>query len=57
MASPEFPEPPPSLPETPREQVDEYISFLVSTKDEWTKVSIPRRIQLLEECAEATVRV
>ena len=57
MASPRFPEPPPSLPETPRDRVDEYLNDLSSMKNTWVKTTIPKRIQLLEECIEALLRV
>ncbi len=57
MTSPQFPEPPPSLPETPSDKVQEYIARLCANKKRWQGVKIPERIQLLEECTAAILRV
>jgi acyl-CoA reductase-like NAD-dependent aldehyde dehydrogenase len=54
MSSPRFPEPT-SVPPTPREAIDAAVERVAARKDEWTKVSIPDRIRLLERCIDALV--
>jgi len=49
MSSPRFPEPPPSVPPTPRADVDALVERLKAKKDAWVKVGIPERIKLLEQ--------
>ena len=57
MASPSFPEPPPSMPATSTEKCDALVATLNANKDAWTQVSINERIELLEECIENTLAV
>lgn len=63
MASPSFPEPPPSAPATPLETCDRILDALAAKKDAWVRVSPADRIALLRaslattvEAAEAWVR-
>jgi len=53
MTSPQFPEPPPPLPPTPLADVDAAVDRLAQKKDEWVKVPMARRAQLLRECMTA----
>ena len=57
MSSPRFPEPPAAFPPTPREEIDAAIARVAARKDEWTRVSIPDRIRLLERTIEGLVAV
>jgi len=57
MASPLFPEPPPAVPPTPLAKVDHLVDGLAATKDAWVETNIPRRIELLEACVRATMKV
>jgi acyl-CoA reductase-like NAD-dependent aldehyde dehydrogenase len=57
MSSPRFPEPPAAVPPTPIEAIDRAIARVASQKDQWTKVSVPDRIRLLERCIDALVAV
>ena len=50
-----FPEPPPAVPATSIEKVDELIARLHSKKDEWVKSSISERIALLTKCQESVL--
>ena len=54
MASPSFPEPPPSVEPTPLDVVDAKLSRLAANKDKWVRVSLDDRIELLERCIDAT---
>jgi acyl-CoA reductase-like NAD-dependent aldehyde dehydrogenase len=53
MTTPPFPEPPPSPPPTPLEEVDARVDALAQKKDEWVKVAVARRIDLLRQCMDA----
>jgi acyl-CoA reductase-like NAD-dependent aldehyde dehydrogenase len=55
MASPRFPEPPPSVPPTPLAECDRLLEGLASKKDAWVKVSLADRIQLLRKSIDATL--
>lgn len=55
MASPRFPEPPPSMEPTPIAEVDALLSKLHARREAWVQTPIPRRIQLLRECVQASV--
>jgi acyl-CoA reductase-like NAD-dependent aldehyde dehydrogenase len=55
MASPQFPEPPASIPATPLDEVDRRVARVAGKKDEWTKVTIPQRIQYLRRCLEGVM--
>jgi acyl-CoA reductase-like NAD-dependent aldehyde dehydrogenase len=57
MASPQFPEPPPSMPDTSLEEADRLVAKLVSKKEAWVRTGIPERIRLLERCIEAMTDV
>jgi acyl-CoA reductase-like NAD-dependent aldehyde dehydrogenase len=48
MSSPRFPEPPAVIPPTPIEQVDQAVARVAAKKDDWVKVSIPKRIAYLK---------
>jgi acyl-CoA reductase-like NAD-dependent aldehyde dehydrogenase len=50
MTSPQFPEPPPPLPPTPRAEVDAAVDLLAQKKDEWVKLPMARRAELLKQC-------
>ena len=50
MTSPLFPEPPPPIPPTPLAEVDALVDGLAQKKDDWVKVPIARRIELLRQC-------
>lgn len=50
MASPRFPEPPPTFPPTPLAEVDAAVARLHANKDRWLTVSTHRRATLLERC-------
>jgi len=54
MASPAFPEPPPSIPPTPLAEVDDAVEQLVARKDAWVKLPIVERVRLLTASMEAT---
>ena len=55
MSSPRFPEPPPSVPATSLPTVDALVAGLVARKDHWVQVGLPRRVELLRACIDATV--
>jgi acyl-CoA reductase-like NAD-dependent aldehyde dehydrogenase len=55
MASPRFPEPPPSVPATPIAEVDAILQRLAAKKDQWVKTGIPERIKLLEAIRAAII--
>jgi acyl-CoA reductase-like NAD-dependent aldehyde dehydrogenase len=55
VSSPKFPEPPPSATPTPIAEVDALLQKLAAKKGEWVQTPIPRRIELLRACIEATV--
>jgi len=55
MASPRFPEPPPSVPATPIADVDAILQRLAAKKDQWVKTGIPERIKLLEAIRTAII--
>jgi acyl-CoA reductase-like NAD-dependent aldehyde dehydrogenase len=50
MTSPQFPEPPAPLPPTPLAEVDAIVDRLAAKKDDWTKVPIAQRIDLMRKC-------
>lgn len=63
MTSPQFPEPPASVPATPIAKLDELVDRVASKKDAWAQLAVPQRIAYLEaaqkgvqEQAEAWVR-
>ncbi len=49
MASPRFPEPPPSMPATPLPQCEEALTRLHAARSAWTGMGIPERIALLRQ--------
>lgn len=55
MASPKFPEPPPSQPPTSLEECDRRVAELVAKKDAWVRVGLPERIALLQACLRTCV--
>src|SRR5688572_3953593 len=55
MASPQFPEPPASIPATPLDEVDRRVARVAAKKDEWPKVTIPQRIHYLRRCLEGVM--
>jgi len=57
MTSPQFPEPPPPLPPTPLADVDAAVDRLAQKKDEWVKVPVARRAELLKQCMTALLGV
>ncbi|MCS6901469.1 MAG: aldehyde dehydrogenase family protein, partial [Myxococcales bacterium] len=57
MSSPCFPEPPPAIPPTPLNQVDALVERLSSRKDDWIRVSIPRRVGYLRACLAGVLEV
>ena len=57
MASPQFPEPPAAVPPTPLAEVEKKLKMLSSAKEDWVKLGVGDRIQLLERCIEHTMRV
>lgn len=50
MASPQFPEPPPTFPPTPLAEVDRAVALLNDNKDRWVAVSTQRRAKMLDQC-------
>jgi acyl-CoA reductase-like NAD-dependent aldehyde dehydrogenase len=57
MASPQFPEPPASIPATPIDEVDRRVARVVAKKDEWVKIGIPQRITYLRRCLDGVMKV
>ncbi|MCB9530714.1 MAG: aldehyde dehydrogenase family protein [Myxococcales bacterium] len=55
MASPDFPEPPPSVPATPIGELDRMLDRLYDRRAAWVATSIPRRLELLRECLAAAL--
>src|SRR5262245_25165151 len=53
MTSPRFPEPPPSHPPTPLDQIDRLLARLDSKKDAWLQVTIAQRIAFLDAARTA----
>ena len=54
MASPRFPEPPPSMAATPIAEIDAMVADLVAKKDVWVQVPIPERVRLLRRCIDTS---
>jgi len=52
MASPKFPEPPPTIPPTPIERCDALVQKVASNKETWVRTGIPKRIEYLELIVE-----
>lgn len=52
MSSPDFPEPPPSVPPTTLEACDAAVERLYAARDRWVATAIPTRLALLRRCAE-----
>lgn len=52
MASPDFPEPPPSMPPTPLAECDAMLETLAANKKAWVDTDVPTRIALLRRTAE-----
>lgn len=48
MSSPAFPQPPPSMPPTPRDRVDGIVEKVAAKKRDWVKTSIEERVKLLD---------
>jgi len=57
MSSPRFPEPPPVIPPTPLDKVDAMVERVASKKDEWVRVTLPRRITYLRGCLAGVLEV
>jgi acyl-CoA reductase-like NAD-dependent aldehyde dehydrogenase len=57
MASPAFPEPPPTLQPTPIAECDARVARVASRKDDWVKTSIPQRIVYLRRCLDGVMAV
>jgi acyl-CoA reductase-like NAD-dependent aldehyde dehydrogenase len=57
MPSPRFPEPPAAVQATPTAAIDAAVERVASRKDDWTRVSVPDRVRLLERCIEGLVSV
>ncbi len=57
MTAPQFPEPPTPIPPTPLAEVDRLVDALAAKKDEWVKVPIARREELLRQCMAALLPV
>ncbi len=57
MASPAFPEPPPTLPATSLADAQARLERLVAHKDAWVKVPISRRVELLRRCIHGVLAV
>jgi len=55
MASPAFPEPPPSIPATPLAEVDAAVARLAAGRDRWVGLGVPERIELLRACARGVL--
>lgn len=56
MASPDFPEPPPSAEPTPISEVDAAVDELYENRQQWVELSLEKRIDLLESCLETTAK-
>jgi acyl-CoA reductase-like NAD-dependent aldehyde dehydrogenase len=54
MSSPQFPEPPPSVPATSREDIDEALKRLSQNKTAWGKLPIKERLRFLQKCLDRT---
>ena len=54
MSSPDFPEPPPSVPATPLAECDAKLATLAENAQSWVATTIPERIALLEETIRAS---
>lgn len=55
MASPDFPEPPPAVPATSIDALDEIVDRLDAQKDAWIDTPIDERIALLDACLKTSV--
>ncbi|TVQ97974.1 MAG: aldehyde dehydrogenase family protein [Deltaproteobacteria bacterium] len=55
MASPKFPEPPPSIAPTSIEEAERILERLYERRSAWVACDIPRRIELLERCIQNTL--
>ena len=55
MTSPNFPEPPPSIPATSTDKIEAMVQALASKKDAWVKTSIAERIALLEKVKDGVM--
>ena len=56
MTSPHFPEPPASIPATPKEKIEALVVALAAKKEAWVKTSIVERIRLLERVKDGIVK-
>jgi acyl-CoA reductase-like NAD-dependent aldehyde dehydrogenase len=56
MTSPKFPEPPPSIPATPVEQIEALVQQLSAKKEAWVKTPVAERLRLLEKVKEGVMK-
>lgn len=57
MPSPVFPEPPPSIPDTPHSECDAAVNRVADSAERWAKLEIPERIELLRRCRQRLLEV
>lgn len=56
MTSPNFPEPPPSIPATPNEKIEAMVQALAAKKAAWVKTSVAERLALLEKIKDGVMK-
>lgn len=56
MASPKFPEPPPSMPPSSKDDVDQLLERLANNKHRWAKLGVPERIAHLKSVIDGTLK-